>query len=84
MNADALANPGPLKKNLNPGSGESLHVRNWTELWTQVHLEQRLLKPLGGIRLTITERYDPALNPPMPLIPRYIRLAITHGCDLTP
>ena len=30
-------------------------MRNWAELWTQTHLEQRLLKPLGGIRLTISE-----------------------------
>jgi hypothetical protein len=35
--------------------GTTLQIRNWSELWTQTHLQQRLLEPLGGLSLSLTD-----------------------------
>mmetsp|Transcript_24407 Transcript_24407/g.55017 ORF Transcript_24407/g.55017 Transcript_24407/m.55017 type:complete len:552 (-) Transcript_24407:141-1796(-) len=34
--------------------GASLHIRNWSNLWTQEHLQKRLLEPLGGTSLSLS------------------------------
>lgn len=35
--------------------GNALHVRNWSELWTEEHLQKRLLEPLQGVSLAIID-----------------------------
>ena len=36
-------------------AGTTLEIRNWTALWTVEHLQKRLLEPLGGTGLSVTD-----------------------------
>lgn len=42
-------------------SGCNLEIRNWSALWTQEHLQKRLLEPLGGKSISITPQTNLAV-----------------------